>query len=761
MLSKFAPMLCIAAYTPALLLAQGNCVNVAGDWIMDEKATLKCTATVAGETETTSDPLSASKMVSMVQDSGSCSFRYDPGSLGAGTVVQYARTPVTGNITGNSVTTSGGAFMAAPGAQLIESSFQASGSVSGDNMTLSGSGPARIRQTVEAGLVAEISCTLTSTATFARSPLTPRPMPRVLNGASFLEGSVAPGEIVSIFGAKMGPASGVFGQLDGEGRLDTSLAGVSVQFDGIAAPLFYVRSDQINAQVPYAVAGKSSTRVKVLYQGASSSEATVPVSGTAPAMFSYSNDNTRAVALNQSGAVNSTANPAAPGEMITLFATGEGQTEPAGMEGKPAEAPYPAPTAPVTLQIDGQNAEIAYAGAAPGFAGLMQVNARVPAGISGSGAVPVQLFAGGVASPRITIAVRGQSSCAACADLSVTMTASPSPVASGGNLTYTINVRNIGTTASANAVLTDTLPASATFKSASLTFTRSGNTLTFNLGSLEAGANFVLVIVVTAPATGAATTVTNMVSVAVAGDPNPANNQASQSTAVMASTAPAPSISSVAPVSATQGQTISNFTVNGSNFQTASTLSFGGGGISVNSYSLRTQSQMIASITVASNATAGARTVLVTNPDTQQASSTFTVNAATPSVSVPTLVAPLNNGVVQQNDPASGCSLNATRGYGWRAVFDWTDASSPNGIQRYEIYAIHAGAAIAIIDTFVAKSEYVSVACDGYVADQNLQGWQWRVRAQDNRGNFSDWSAWGTFQFAPCRLANGTACYAQ
>lgn len=763
MLSNIAWILCsIAACAPALLMAQGNCVNIAGLWSMDEKATLRCNATVAGQTETTSDPLSASRSVTIVQDSGSCSFNYDPGNIGAGTLIQYARRQVTGNITGNSVTTSGGALIPAAGAQLIESSFQASGSVSGNNMTLSGSGPARIKQTVEGGLVADISCTLTSTATFVRNSPGPAPVPLVLNAASFLTGSVAPGEIVSIFGAQMGPAAGVSGQLNADGRLDTSLAGVTVQFDGIPAPLFYVRSDQINAQVPYATSGKSVTGVKVLYQSATSSESSLPVTLAAPAIFAYSDDGTRAVVLNQSGAFNSATNPAIPGEFITLFATGEGQTNPPGIDGKPADAPYPLPIAPVTLQIDAQNADIQYAGAAPGFAGLMQMNARVPASIAGRGIVPVQLFVGGVSSPRVTMAVQGPSPCAACSDLSITITASPNPVASGGNLTYTIAVRNIGTVASANAVVTDNLPANVTYKSSSssLLFTRSGNTLTFNLGSLAAGANVVINIVVAAPAVTASTTISNVASVSVAGDPNPANNQTSQTTTVAPGATLSPAISSISPTSATQGQTVSSFTVNGSNFQPASTLSFSGTGIAVNSYSSRMPGQIVSSITLAANAATGPRTVLVTNPDSQQASGTFTVNTPVSLVSVPTLLMPINNAVVKQSDPASGCSANPTRGYGWRILFDWTDSTSPNGIQGYQLYVIDSGAAIPGIDTYVAKSESNEIACNSFVIDQNLQGWQWRVRAQDNRGNYSDWTPWSTFQYAPCRLANGTACYA-
>lgn len=760
MSGKIALISCIiAACAPTLLLAQGNCANIAGPWNMNETATLRCNDTVAGQTETTSDPLSASRSVTIVQDSGSCSFRYDPGSIGAGKLIQYDRTQVTGSIAGTSITASGGTLIPAAGVQLIDSSFQASGSVSGDNIALSGTGSAHIQQTVDGGMVADIACTITSTAAFTRISTAPAPAPQVANGASFAAGPVAPGEIVSIFGANLGPAAGVSGGLSADGRLDTSVSGVTVQFDETPAPLFYVRSDQINAQVPYATAGRQVTQVKVLYQGAPSSVASVPVAPTAPALFVNPDDRTRALVINPNGKVNSVADPAQPGDVVVLYATGEGQTDPPGVDGKPADAPYPHPAAPVELKIDGQNADILYAGAAPGFAGLMQVNARVPANIVGSGLVSAQLFVGGVSSPSAKIAVHGASSCASCSDLSISMTASPDPVPGAGNLSYIIDVRNSGAVASAPAVVTDNLPANVSLKSCGLACTHSGNTLTFSLGSLGAGVTFEFQIVVTVPQVAASTTITNTASVAADGDANLANNRASQTTTVIPG-APGPAISSIAPASGAAGQTIANFTVNGSNFQAASLISFSGTGILVNSYSSRTQNQIVASITIAANTTPGTLTVFVTNPDSQRAGATFAITAAAALVSVPTLLTPIDNAVIQQNVAASGCPANPTRGFGLRIAFDWTDASSTNGILRYQLTVTPAGAASPTTDTYVDKSEFTYISCNSFVIDEHLPGWQWRVRAQDTRGNYSDWTPTGTFQFAPCRLADGTACYA-
>ena len=228
----------------------------------------------------------------------------------------------------------------------------------------------------------------------------------VVNAASFLLTPVAPGQIVSIFGSSIGPSQGVGARLDSSGRLDSSLADTMVLFDGIPAPLFFVRTDQINAQVPYAVAGKTSTAMQVHYKGVPTNPVTLPVAESAPAIFALAGGTGQGVILNQDMTLNSSTNPAPTGSIVVLYATGEGQTDPAGIDGNLAEAPYPTPLLPVTVTIGGLLAEILFAAATPGFAGLLQVNARIPAGVVPGDAVPVTLAIGTAASqPGLTLAV--------------------------------------------------------------------------------------------------------------------------------------------------------------------------------------------------------------------------------------------------------------------------------------------------------------------------------------------------------------------
>lgn len=103
-------------------------------------------------------------------------------------------------------------------------------------------------------------------------PAQPGPAPAataagVVNAASFLGGSVAAGEIVTVFGTGIGPGTLVGLRLTRAGLVDNFLADTQVTFDGAPSPLVYVSERQTSAIVPYAVAGKSSTEMIVEYQG--------------------------------------------------------------------------------------------------------------------------------------------------------------------------------------------------------------------------------------------------------------------------------------------------------------------------------------------------------------------------------------------------------------------------------------------------------------------------------------------------------------
>lgn len=131
------------------------------------------------------------------------------------------------------------------------------------------------------------------------------------------------------------------------------------------------------------------------------------MAASAPAIFTVSAGTGLAIALNEHGTLNSPVDPAARGSIVTLYATGDGVEDPAAVDGQPAAWPLPKPTLPVTLTVGGYPANILFAGAAPGFAGLLQINARVPGGLASTGNVPVVLRIGTASSQTgVTLAVR-------------------------------------------------------------------------------------------------------------------------------------------------------------------------------------------------------------------------------------------------------------------------------------------------------------------------------------------------------------------
>jgi uncharacterized protein (TIGR03437 family) len=250
------------------------------------------------------------------------------------------------------------------------------------------------------------SLTVPVTLTITGSPATTPVMTAVVASGSAITGAIAPGELISIFGTGIGGAPATL-QLDASGKVATTLSNTQVMINGIAAPLIYVSPDQINAIVPYELAGLAQATIQVSYAGSPAPPWSVPVVAAAPSIFTVSGSGVgQASVVNADGSVNTVSNPAVRGTIVQIYATGGGQTTPASSTGVVAAGPENLLVMPV-VQIGGVNAQVIYAGAAPGEVdGVVQLNVLIPAPLTPGGALPVVISIGGVNSQTgATIAV--------------------------------------------------------------------------------------------------------------------------------------------------------------------------------------------------------------------------------------------------------------------------------------------------------------------------------------------------------------------
>ncbi|MGA2116146.1 MAG: IPT/TIG domain-containing protein [Bryobacteraceae bacterium] len=269
-------------------------------------------------------------------------------------------------------------------------------------------GTITVAGTGSAGGSTMIAVTLTVTA----------PLPTitsVVNGASFASGKIAPGEVITISGTALGPSNALGTTLTSAAKVSTTLGTVSVSIGGYAAPLLYAGSTQINCVVPYEVASLVNPPVIVTFAGQTSNATSPGAASTAPAIFTQNGSGSGPGAvLNASGTVNGSSNPAAKGSTIVIYMTGEGQTLPTGVTGSvtgvntSGSGPLtPQPLLLVAVTIGGQPATVSFYGEAPGLvAGVMQVNAIVPAAAASGTDSLVVSVGGNPSQSGVTVAVQ-------------------------------------------------------------------------------------------------------------------------------------------------------------------------------------------------------------------------------------------------------------------------------------------------------------------------------------------------------------------
>jgi uncharacterized protein (TIGR03437 family) len=233
----------------------------------------------------------------------------------------------------------------------------------------------------------------------------------IVNAASYVGGTVAPGELLTLFGSGMGPATATPLQIDSKtGRISAYTAGTRVLFNGTPAPVIYAQQYQVSVAVPYSVAGLARVQVQVEYLGQLSQPVTVNVSDAMPGIFTAAaNGRGQGAIINADGLTpNSASAPAARGRAVSIYATGGGQTNPAGVDGQLTPNISPLPVLPVSVSIGGIPAKVQYAGGSPGeILGLLQINAVVPPNAPTGDEVPVYVSVGNATSqPGVTMSIR-------------------------------------------------------------------------------------------------------------------------------------------------------------------------------------------------------------------------------------------------------------------------------------------------------------------------------------------------------------------
>jgi uncharacterized protein (TIGR03437 family) len=185
----------------------------------------------------------------------------------------------------------------------------------------------------------------------------------VVNAATLQPGPIAPGMLLALLNT---------------GLTAADLNDVTIRFAEIPA-IPMIDGGKLFIEVPYAVSSLSSVQLSMSVKNVLRVQLQLAVVPAAPALFSG--------VLNENASRNSPENPAARGSIVTVYATGAG-------------------TQPISLSIAGYEAEIVWSGLAPGYRGLMQINARVPGGYLAPGEWPAVLTAGGVSSPPLTLFIR-------------------------------------------------------------------------------------------------------------------------------------------------------------------------------------------------------------------------------------------------------------------------------------------------------------------------------------------------------------------
>jgi uncharacterized protein (TIGR03437 family) len=203
----------------------------------------------------------------------------------------------------------------------------------------------------------------------------------IVHAATQLQQNLAPNTIATLYGANLSFTTRAANAGDlSAGTLPTSLEGVTVYVNNMQANLFFVSPGQINFLIPSTITTPTAT-VVVVRQATGGPVVTIPMASSTPGFFEWNGN--QVVAVHLDGTVITPSAPAAGGEIILLFAAGLGQTTPPIISGEVVHGvTWITALAQFRILLNGDAlplSNVLYAGLAPNFSGLYQINLQLPA----------------------------------------------------------------------------------------------------------------------------------------------------------------------------------------------------------------------------------------------------------------------------------------------------------------------------------------------------------------------------------------------
>ena len=210
---------------------------------------------------------------------------------------------------------------------------------------------------------------------------------------------LAPGTIVQIFGSALASNSSSTTL-----PLPNILNGTSVLIGGELAPLYFVSSGQINAQLPVDLVPGQQYQVLVVANNAFTTPDTILIAPATPGIARLSNG--QVIAQHSDFSLVTEDAPAKAGEFLVVYLAGMGLTDtPVATGAQAPSSPLAAVNAAATVAVDGESARVLFAGLTPGFIGLYQINFQVPADAR-SGDRKLEIFQAGLSANTSVLPVQ-------------------------------------------------------------------------------------------------------------------------------------------------------------------------------------------------------------------------------------------------------------------------------------------------------------------------------------------------------------------